>query len=343
MDKESTKGSGKGKKNKTPTTSAEEPKFALKFLAPEALSGAIVGREGSTIAAMRTKFNAAIQLSDRKETYPGTDCRMLTIQCDSEDEVLTLAKHIVEMQTEVIKPEELEKNKNPSAVAEALSTQEGDLKVTLLVPRSAGGGIIGKGGVAIKALRESSGAKKVNVGESSGTEPSANQMISIVGSVKAIQAVVEEANKQVQALKDEAWFSSWVSAGPADASYAGRGYSDAGWNDWSGGWGSGGWGGTRGIDTLVQVAHETPLHVLEDSRGFAMSCTIPKGLAGGLIGRKGVNIQNVKRRTNTDITIREIPDDPDHQSLNIVGPLPNACAAYMLMMKLYLDAEEAQS
>ncbi|CAK9096462.1 Hypothetical protein SCF082_LOCUS45284 [Durusdinium trenchii] len=62
---------------------------------------------------------------------------------------------------------------------------------------------------------------------------------------------------------------------------------------------------------------------------------------GGLIGRGGAGTKEVQMLTGTKIGIREIPDDPDNRSLNIAGPLANTCAAYMLMMKRYLDSEAA--
>ncbi|CAE7423464.1 SYT4 [Symbiodinium natans] len=55
-------------------------------------------------------------------------------------------------------------------------------------------------------------------------------------------------------------------------------------------------------------------------------------------GRQGREAE-VQQLTNTKIGIRDIPGDTENRSLNIAGPLPNACAAYMLMMKRYLDSE----
>jgi transcription antitermination factor NusA-like protein len=352
MEKETKSETKKGSdgKKKAAAASSEDAaaRATLKFLTPEALAGAIVGQGGSKIAAMRTENKAGVQLSDRKETYPGTDCRQLTLHCDTEEALLELATKILKIQLELISPEELAKSKNQWS-ADSLG-KDGELKICLLVPRAAGGGIIGKGGAVIKQLRESSGVKKMTIGEPNSPEPGADQMVNVVGSLKACQTVIKEVSKQVQALNGEGWFGAWLASTPASSSGWRGGGSDAnwGWNDWnSWNWNSGwndGWNsGGQGLDTLVQVARETPRVVLEDSRGFAMNCTVPKNLTGGLIGRRGQNVQSVKERTNADISIRPIPDDPDHNSLNIVGPLPNACAAYMLMMKLYLDAEESAS
>jgi len=331
-------------------------KCSLKFLTPHALAGAIVGPGGSKIAAMRNENKAGVQLSDRKETYPGTDSRQLTLTCETEEALLDLTTKILKIQLELISPKELQKSSTEQWTSRESLGKDDELKICLLVPRAAGGGIIGKGGAIIKQLRESSGVKRlvINDGEPSSMGPASDQMVSITGSLKACQAVIKEVSKQVQALSGEGWFGAWVASTPAASS--GWEASGSDWNDWNSSWdwNSGwndGWGhssggpssGYSGLNTLVQAAWDTPPKVLEDSRGFAMSCIVPKNLTGGLIGRGGQNVQKVKERTNADISIRPIPDDPDHNSLNIVGPLPNACAAYMLMMKLYLDAEESAS
>jgi len=340
-----------GKKKASGSDDAAEKKACLKFLAPEALAGAIVGPGGSKIAAMRTESKAGVQLSDRKETYPGTDCRQLTLSCKTEEALLDLTTKILNIQLELISPEGIQKSKNAGghmSVGESLG-KDGELNICLLVPRAAGGGIIGKGGSAIKQLRESSGVKKMVISEPSSPDPAADQMVNIVGSLKACQTVIKEVSKQVQALSEEALFATWLAATPGPARGGGSD-ADWGWNDWNS-WNQNSdwnddWGhnsGGQGLDTLVQVARETPRIVLEDSRGFALNCTVPKNLTGGLIGRQGKNVQIVKERTNADISIRPIPDDPDHNILNIVGPLPNVTAAYMLMMKIYLDAEESAS
>merc|ERR1719401_1448488 len=98
----------------------------------------------------------------------------------------------------------------------------------------------------------------------------------------------------------------------------------------------------QGVDLMMSVAQQLPGYVMEDSRGFALSCVVPNSLVGGLIGRGGSGTKEVQTMTGTKIGIREIPGDPENRSLNIAGPLPNTCTAYMLMMKRYLDGE-AQS
>ncbi|CAK0806032.1 unnamed protein product [Prorocentrum cordatum] len=234
-----TKKASDGKKMASGSKAAAA-KSSLKFLTPQALAGAIVGHGGSKIAAMRSENSAGMQLSDRKETYPGTDSRQLTLTCESEEALLNLTTKILKIQLELISPEELQKSNNDQWIARESLGNDSELKICLLVPRAAGGGIIGKGGASIKQLRESSGVKRLVIsdGEPSSMGPASDQMVSITGSLKSCQAVIKEVSKQIQALSGELWFGAWLASTPAATSGWEGGGSDAewGWNDWNSSW-----------------------------------------------------------------------------------------------------------
>jgi len=299
----------------------------LKFLAPAPLASAIIGKGGAVIAAMRTSCQARLALTEQGEVYPQTDCRVLTTSANTEEHLNEVIRQIVAKLDEVAQAGEM---------ADAVGV-EGDLKLKTLVPRAAVGGVIGKGGATIKQIRESSGAK-ISISEPYGTGPSADQLVSISGEAQALESVLAEVNKQIQLLKDESWFSTWGSAsGAVQAGYGGI----AGPSALRGA--TGGYGSTPGIDLMVRVAQGLPPYVMEDSRGFALSCVVPNRLVGGLIGRGGAGTKEVQMLTGTKISIREIPEDAENRTLNIAGPLSNTCAAYMLMMKRYLDAESQAS
>merc|ERR1711974_11074 len=98
-----------------------------------------------------------------------------------------------------------------------------------------------------------------------------------------------------------------------------------------------------GVQLIERVMDGLPPYVMEESRGFAMTCVVPKRLIGPLMGRGGSGIQEVQEVTKTRILFKEIPGDPDNRSMSIAGPLLNACSSYMMMMKRYLDAERMES
>lgn len=293
----------------------------MKFLAPEPMAAAIIGKGGAVIAAMRSSCSARLALTEHGEVYPNTDCRVLTTQANAEEHLNEVVKQIVAKLEELVAA---------GGIAEAVGV-EGDMKIKTLVPRAAVGGVIGKGGEKIKKIREQSGAK-ISISEPGGAGPGADQLVTISGEAQALETVLTEVNKQIQALNGESWFSSWISTpGVAQAGAYAPSFG-----------GSGGYL-SPGIDVMVRVAQQLPPYVIEDSRGFALSCVVPNRLVGGLIGRGGAGTKEVQNITGTKIGIREIPDDPDNRSLNIAGPLSNTCAAYMLMMKRYLDAEAQSS
>jgi len=309
------------------TASSASLPCALKFLAPEALAAAIIGKGGAVIAAMRTSCSAQLGLTGHGEVYPGTDSRVLTAQAATEENLTDLIKQIIAKVGEVAQGQ--------SNASEAVGV-EGDLKLKTLVPRAAVGGVIGKGGASIKQIREQSGAK-ITISEPNGSGPGAEQLVAVQGEAEALEYVLLEVNMQTQMLCEEPWFSGWAtSTSTTQGGYPGASAGFAGY-------GGAGSYASPGVQTMMQVANSLPPYVMEDSRGFALSCVVPNRLVGGLIGRGGAGTKEVQMLTGTKIGIRDIPDDPDNRSLNIAGPLAATCTAYMLMMKRYLDAEAQAS
>mmetsp|Transcript_63028 Transcript_63028/g.111981 ORF Transcript_63028/g.111981 Transcript_63028/m.111981 type:complete len:334 (+) Transcript_63028:113-1114(+) len=299
----------------------------LKFLTPEALASAVIGKGGAAIADMRSKTQTKISLTEHNEFFQGTDSRILTAQGNTEESLMEVSSMILAKVSETAQDH----------ASDAVGTP-GDLKLNVLVPKVAVGGIIGKGGTNVKNLRENSGGK-ISISEPVGYGQTAEQVVALGGSEEAIKYILEEVNKQVQALGEESWFEGWANSKQlSTGSAAGLPLSSG-----SGGKGYGGKGSSSGGNLLIEVAQGLPHYVMEDSRGFALSCVIPNRLVGGIIGRGGNGTKEVQQLTGTKIGIREIPGDPDNRSMNIAGPLANACAAYMLMMKRYLDSEAQAS
>jgi transcription antitermination factor NusA-like protein len=308
-------GKGTGKRSKKGAGAGagipKEPlQCVMKFLTSEVLAAAIIGKDGKVIAGIRTDYSAKLGLTDYGEFYPSTDCRVLTASAAEPGQLDQVSGKLV-------------------AIVAELGTDE-ELKMKTLVPRAAVGGIIGKGGATIKQLRESSGAK-ISISEAIGSGPGAEQIITLAGSTQALELVLKEVNNQIKSLNAESWFQQWAtSTVPKTAGLSSMGpmLGGAGMS-------------SPGVDVMMRVAQQLPNYVMQDSRGFALSCVVPNKLVGGLIGRGGAGTKEVQMMTNTKISIRDIPDDTENRSMSIAGPLANTCAAYMLMMRRYLDAEAA--
>lgn len=313
---------------------AEAGPCTMKLLLPHALAAAVAGRNGAELAELRQVSRARVSISDSSETFPRTDYRVLTARAESEEGLNAVARAVVDRLADVAERE-------PSDHV----VYEGSLKITALLPRAAVGGIIGTGGATIRALCDNSGAY-VKVREPvGGTGPDATQKVEIKGSVQALEYVLREVNHHVQQANGDPWFPAWSSS-PTGLLRGGGGFGDRG-----GGRGPPNSGPapapaprslaiTAGMDLINRVVEGMPTYVMEESRGFAMTCVVPNRLVGPVVGRGGGGIQDVQTLTKTRIALREIPGDPDNRSMNIAGPLLNTCAAYMLMMKRYLDAEK---
>lgn len=105
-------------------------KFELRLLIPSRSAGAIIGRGGEHIKALRSKYDATINVPDRS-----TPERVLTIVCAQET--------IEECVTEIL-----------SKLSEGEKASRGEVDVKVLVHQSHAGAIIGRGGSKIKELRE---------------------------------------------------------------------------------------------------------------------------------------------------------------------------------------------
>lgn len=320
------KGSGKGSKKGGGGGAAAPGQCVMKFLAPEVLASAIIGKGGAVIAEMRKTCQAQLALTDHgpEGFYPQTESRVLTARTNEQESLAELSRQLVAKLVELAK----------GSAADIVGS-ESELKLKALVPKAAVGGIIGKGGESIKQLRETSGAK-ISFSEASGPGPGAEQTVSLIGTAEALEAALKEVNTQIQLLNGESWFTTWASTS------ATGGDGSAYWN-MPPAMPYGGGRQPQGVDIMMKVAYNLPPYVMEDSRGFALSCVVPDRLVGGLIGRGGQGTKQVQIETGTKISIREIPGDKENRSMNIAGPLANTCAAYMMMMKRYLDAEAASA
>jgi len=349
-----------------------QPPLAMKVLMPHALAEVLcaavaAGADGEpkkpglqdlqgSMAEIEKSCQVTLRLTEMGDFFPNTDSRVLTVRAEAKESLNSVAKRLVAMLNEVA-------SRDPSDSAELvldgqqhrsnggaraggvaqdaqqnveghnLVCSDGLLKLSVLLPQAGAAGLIGRGGSVIKQLVDATGCHVKVRDERIGSGPSATQKIDIRGTNEGLEQVLMEVNNQTQALKNEPWFASWASTPMAMAvarSHLGT----------LSGMGQSGGVAEVGMEMVGRVMDGLPNYVLEESRGFAMTCVVPHRLVGPLMGRGGSGINAVQNMTKTRIMMREIPGDADNRSMTIAGPLLNTCSAYMLMMKRYLDAEK---
>ncbi|XAR72156.1 hypothetical protein NMG60_11018698 [Bertholletia excelsa] len=128
----------------SPTREDMEKTTHVRFLVSNAEAGSVIGKGGSTINDFQTQSGARIQLSRNHEFFPGTSERIIMVSGTV---------------NEIIKAVELILSK----LLNEFYVENGDdvdpkSKLQLIVPNSACGGIIGKGGATIRLFIEESHA-----------------------------------------------------------------------------------------------------------------------------------------------------------------------------------------
>jgi len=119
----------------------------LKFLIPNFMAGKLIGKGGTNIGDLQSKFNANIQISPNKEFYPGTTERILTVSADI-DHIVEFCNYIISEIDDDDKPD-----KSPNVKQE----------IKLVFSNVAAGLVIGKGGATIKAIQTESNGSWINI------------------------------------------------------------------------------------------------------------------------------------------------------------------------------------
>jgi len=107
--------------------------------------------------------------------------------------------------------------------------------------------------------------------------------------------------------------------------------------------GGGGTLGSSSVEILMASLRMIPPQVAQDPRGFSLRCAVPNRLVGGLLGRGGCVAREIREMTGARIDIPQNPTDPDNRAMSITGPLFSCVAAYIYMMKQYVETEAAHA
>jgi len=123
-------------------------KPTLKFLVPNFMAGKLIGKGGSNIGELQSKYAASIQISANKEFYPGTADRVVSVSADI-DQLTDFSSYIIDLVEEELQSE----RHNPDLKQE----------VKLVVSDIAAGLIIGKGGERIKEILSNNIGTRINI------------------------------------------------------------------------------------------------------------------------------------------------------------------------------------
>jgi len=207
------------------------------------------------------------------------------------------------------------------------------------------GTIIGRNGLKIKAIQDSSGARMVASKEM--LPQSTERIVEVQGSPEAIGRAVEEIGKCLLEDWERGLGTVLFHPGPSDERLGGNRRS--GHNHSSSSYaGSRRNGGNGEANTRPRASSpgspataHSPVSTQPAANLRTQSISIPSDMVGCIIGRSGTKITEIRRLSGSKISIAKAPhDDTGERMFTIVGtPEANEKALYLLYNQLESEKE----
>jgi len=164
--------------------SLDTPGSALKILVANKAAGTVIGKGGATINSIKETTGVRIKVSGSTDTFPGTQDRVVLLS-GTVEAVMAASRMVIE---QIVK----EPDPNGTAEASAGTGEEEQRSLSIALPASSAGLVIGKGGDRIKAMRTETNCK-IMVQSMDRMPPGSNERtVSIQGASPNIMLAVEK-------------------------------------------------------------------------------------------------------------------------------------------------------
>lgn len=155
----------------------------LKTLVPNVIAGVIIGKGGSNLKELKSKYGGFVRVSNNREYYPGTDERVLIISGSKED-IMTTYKYVLEITADT--------GRDP------LPNGRGERNL-IVSTNMCVGKLIGKGGSVIKGIQDEFGIK-MSIADSVGGSAEGERVVTMTGT---LQDRIEACNKIIETIADD--------------------------------------------------------------------------------------------------------------------------------------------
>jgi heterogeneous nuclear rnp K-like protein 2 len=206
------------------------------------------------------------------------------------------------------------------------------------------GTIIGRSGLKIKAIQDSSGARMVASKEM--LPQSTERIVEVQGSPEAIGRAVEEIGKCLLEDWERGLGTVLFHPGPSDERSGGNRRSNHNYSSsYTGSRRNGGNGEANTRPRASSPGSPTTAHSPVSTQPTAnlrtQNISIPSDMVGCIIGRSGTKITEIRRLSGSKISIAKAPhDDTGERMFTIVGtPEANEKALYLLYNQLESEKE----
>eukprot|EP00095_Tigriopus_kingsejongensis_P001447 maker-scaffold207_size258870-snap-gene-0.11 protein:Tk01447 transcript:maker-scaffold207_size258870-snap-gene-0.11-mRNA-1 annotation:"heterogeneous nuclear ribonucleoprotein k-like isoform x1" len=301
-----------------PLKRPREDKFEIRVLVPSKVAGSLIGKGGCNIQKLRSENTANVRIPD----CPGPERVMSIVVDEPENAVQVLDKSLPYMTEEAVRG-------GPGAT----STPDAPQELRLLIHQSIVGGIIGRAGFKIKEIREASGAN-VKVYQNCAPQ-SSDRCVSVSGTMEKLLGALGEifkivastevkgADQPYDPINYDAFFANDYGGygSEVDAYEGGAAYGPGLAEPYEGSFNRGGGGGGPprgggqppfgGFGNGMGGAGEGPQETTQ--------VTIPKDMAGAIIGPGGSRIRKIRADSKAIIEIDEPAPGSNERIITIKG------------------------
>jgi len=314
----------------------------MKVLVPERLAGVIIGKGGAGIVELESQTGCNVRLSANRVYFPGTSERVMIVtgpEISSMEKIIPIIINRLNAQ----QPHEpgLEITHAPGTV----------LLIRLVLTNTACSCLIGKGGEAIKALCQHTGAI-IRASDRIDHPPSQERIVEIKGSfeavVAAIRDIVVEKIPSDLSFKETAMILNYPQPGqtgvPAESAYyypqqhgGNQAQSAAALAA-----AAGAAGAAQAVSLRNSVGGPMPvgLSAMVDQFPIIIKFAVPSHTVGAIIGKNGETRTRIVHTTGANIVVSDRTADVlADREISISGPLAAVQAALTLVAKQIVEAQ----
>ncbi|KAI0080091.1 cytoplasmic protein [Panus rudis PR-1116 ss-1] len=286
--------------------------LTLRALVSTKEAGVIIGKGGKNVADLREQTGVKAGVT---KVIPGVHERVLTVG----GSVQGVAKAYSLIVTQLIAA-------NPSSPTSPNGSAPSS-SIRLLISHNLMGSVIGRNGLKIKAIQDSSGARMTAAKEM--LPQSTERIVEVSGSAEAIGRAIEEIGRAL--LEDWERGTGTVFFHPGvNPEGSGRRSGPS-----SGRRSNGDTGRGRGPSPPYSPSSPPPTNLR------TQNISIPSDMVGCIIGRNGTKITEIRRLSGSKISIAKEPhDETGERMFTIVGtPEANEKALFLLYNQLESEKE----
>ncbi|TBU62035.1 cytoplasmic protein [Dichomitus squalens] len=309
-DAPATRDAGSPPQSRSPSPTGADDSLTLRALVNSKDAGVVIGKTGATVARLLEQTGVKAGVS---KVIPGVHERVLTVTGSVEG----VAKAYSLIVSQLV-------SANPSSPVTSNSSSP-TTAIRLLISHNLMGSVIGRNGLKIKAIQDSSGARMVASKDM--LPQSTERIVEVQGSSESIGRAIEEIGRCL--LED------WERGVGTVLFHPGTGDERSGRRTHPTGRRANGDG--RGRTSPSPNSPSSP----QGTNLRTQNISIPSDMVGCIIGRNGTKITEIRRLSGSKISIAKEPhDETGERMFTIVGtPEANEKALFLLYNQLESEKE----